>query len=413
MPVPVLYPKVSLEMQTGQIARWLVADGAVVTQGQVIFEIDNDKAAVEVEAPAAGILCHGVAEGQEVEVGAQVGVIAQTAEATVAHAPVQAMTAVTIVQPVAPVAERGSRGPNPTPLARRIARDKGLDLTGLIGTGPRGRVQKADVMAQASAPAIAQAARGQGLNAQWLRRAEGVPVVFLHGFSADLNNWRGLFAGTRPDFPVLALDLPGHGASPRPIPADADALCAIVEDTLAVQTPGPVILAGHSFGGAIAVRLAARGRIDLRALCLFAPAGLGPEIDEPFTRGILRAQSAASLRPWLERLVHDPAVITCAFVEAVAAQREDQGLTDAMQAFADRFFPDATQSLSARGDLARLGLPVKVIFGRQDRILPFATTRDLPAHVALHAVEACGHMPHLEHHALSLRLLTELWRGVR
>jgi pyruvate dehydrogenase E2 component (dihydrolipoamide acetyltransferase) len=82
-----------------------------------------------------------------------------------------------------------------------------------------------------------------------------------------------------------------------------------------------------------------------------------------------------------------------------------------MSAFADRFFPDGTQILSVRQDLAHLRIPMRVIFGRQDRILPFATTRDLPPAVALHGLNACGHLPHLEHPDLSLRLLSELWRS--
>ncbi len=421
MPIPVLYPKVSLEMQTGRIARWLVADGESVAAGQVIFEIDNDKAAVEVESPGAGILHHLAEEGAEVDVGAEVARITAAGEVAVAAPapvapPAEAATAPAALR--AATQSNRSRLPNPTPLARRIARETGVDLSGLPGTGPRGRVQKSDVLQQlaalAAAPSAADAPRagaGGALNAVWLRRGDGMPVVLLHGYSADLNNWRGLFAGARAGFPVLALDLPAHGASPRAVPADADGVCAQIEASLAVNVPGPVVLAGHSFGGAIAARLAARGNIDVRGLCLFAPAGLGPEIDEAFTRGILRAQSAASLRPWLERLVHDPATISDAYVKAVAAQRQDAALTAAMQAFADRFFPDGTQVVSVKVDLARLRIPTRVIFGRQDRILPFATTRDLPASVGLHAVEACGHLPHLEYPDLSLRLLTQLWRS--
>ena len=426
MPVPVLYPKVSLEMQSGRIARWLAGDGQTVTAGQVIFEIENDKAAVEVESPASGQLRHIVSEGAEVDVGAEVAQVLSAAEAGASARPSPVMAnpanipAPSAVQPTTqPHKQRGapsmasSRLPNPTPLARRIAKETGIDLSGMAGTGPRGRVQKTDVMAhlESIAAGATPVVSGEFLNAVWLRRGQGMPVVLLHGFSGELNSWRGLLAGARTEFPVLALDLPAHGASPRAVPADLDALCAAVEATLNQLVTGPVVLAGHSLGAAVAVRLAARARLDVRGLCLFAPAGLGPEIDEAFTHGIVRAQSAVSLRPWLERLVHDPAVITDAFVGTVAAQRQDTGLTSAMTGFASRFFPDGTQAHNILGDLAGLRQPVRVIFGKQDRILPFATTHDLPASVGLHAVDACGHMPQLEHPDLSLRLLSEVWRS--
>lgn len=418
MPTPVLYPKVSLEMQTGKISRWLVEDGATVSQGQVIFEIENDKAAVEVEAPASGILRLLAEEGAEVEVGTEVARIASPGEDEPAAQSPNAPTAVASASETvlaAPAPQR-SRLPNPTPLARRIAREKGIDLTGMAGTGPRGRIQKSDVLGQLAALAAqprepVPASPGQMLNSAWLRRGEGYPVVLLHGFGADLNNWRGLLAGARVGFPMLALDLPAHGASPRVVPANIDAVCAQIEATLAKQIGGPVVLAGHSFGGAVAARLAARGAVDARGLCLFAPAGLGPQIDQAFIRGFVRARSEVSLRPWLEHLVHDPATISTAFVKAVAAQRQDQDLTAAMTDFADHFFPDGTQVVSVKSDLARLRIPVRVIFGKQDRVLPFATTRDLPPGVGLHALANCGHLPHLEQPELSLRLLTELWRS--
>lgn len=150
MPTPVLYPKVSLELQTGRIARWLVEDGATVTAGQVIFEIDNDKAAVEVEAPAPGRLHHLAPEGAEVDVGAEVARI--TADDDVAVTPPQAAPKPAPAQAPEPALQAGAargplsaappraedaRLPNPTPLARRIARETGLDLAGLSGTGPR------------------------------------------------------------------------------------------------------------------------------------------------------------------------------------------------------------------------------------------------------------------------------------
>jgi pyruvate dehydrogenase E2 component (dihydrolipoamide acetyltransferase) len=430
MPTHVIYPKVSLETSAGKVSRWLVAEGEPVQAGQILFEIENDKAAVEVEAPADGVIRHLVAEDSEVDVGAQVALIYAAGEvvADSAAKPHVAAVAEASVASVAPDLRADKQadapnGPRPTPLARRIARDENISIAGLSGTGPRGRVQKKDVLAHLAAlahhperPAAAaghratvQDQRGAGgLHHVWLRRGTGVPLVMLHGFSGDLNNWRGLFAGARFDAPVLALDLPGHGQSLLQIPADMDALAECVEQSIAGLIQGPLVLVGHSFGGAVAARIAARGGLDLRGLCLIAPAGLGPEINGNFTDGILRAREAGSLRPWLNELVHDSAVISDVFLGAVVEQRGNQALTDAMRAFANRFLPDGTQSHSILPDLARLTLPVRVIFGRNDRILPFTRTADLPGHVALHALAGCGHMPHLEHPSLALRLLSEM-----
>lgn len=414
MPVNVLFPKVSLEAASGRIARWCVVDGDAVTAGQVLFEIDNDKAAVEVESPGTGVIRNLTVAETEVDVGSEVARIYASGEA-VASAPAKTVESViaaapTISAPSVP-APISRKGPNPTPLARRIARERGLSLEGLSGSGPGGRIQRKDVLAHLAAPAVQDRATERPLHAVWLRRGAGVPVVMLHGFSADHNNWRGLFAGGRSDWPALAIDLPGHGQSPRAIPDHLDEIAEMVEATLAAEQIGPAVLAGHSFGGALAVRLAHRARLDIRGLCLFAPGGLGPEINGPFIDGILRAKAPESLRPWLELLVHDPAAISETFLRAVMQQRGDDGLMDAMRAFAGRFFPDGTQSISVRAELAKLPHLVRVVFGRQDRILPFAATTGLPGNVALHALDACGHMPHIEHPELALRILSEVWRA--
>ncbi|MRX51808.1 acetoin dehydrogenase dihydrolipoyllysine-residue acetyltransferase subunit [Paracoccus sp. S-4012] len=429
MPVPVLFPKVSLEETTGRVSRWLVPAGEAVTAGQVLFEIENDKAAVEVESPAAGILRDLVAEGDTVDVGAPVANIYQEGEAA-GEAP-QPAPAAGPSGAQAPEAAREEehapprgrlKGPNPTPLARRIARENGISLAGMQGSGPNGRVQKKDVLESltsqpseapsapvAHRPAVSSA--GGPLHSVWLRKGEGTPVVLLHGYSADLNNWRGLFAGASTPWPVLALDLPAHGGSPRAVPEDLDALAGEVEASLEALGVTSCHLVGHSFGAATAVRLASRAQIDIRALGLISPAGLGPEINHAFTAGILRASSAASLRPWLELLVEDPRVISEAFLRAVEASRTDEALTAAMGAFAARFFADGTQTFSIREELARLRMPARVIFGRQDRILPFASSRGLPGNVGLHAFDGCGHMPHLEHPGPVLALLSELIRS--
>lgn len=427
MPTHVVYPKVSLEMSSGRIARWLVAEGETVRQGQILFEIDNDKAAVEVESPAAGVIRALVDSEIEVEVGGNVAHIYAEGEtdsdAKASVAKPEVTSAVTQSAVLLPEAKRN--GPNPTPLARRIARENGISLEGVRGTGPGGRIQKTDVVAQidgaahARQPAVIESAAipvrqrepHAPLNSIWLRKGDGLPVVLLHGFSADLNNWRGMLAGARADWPALAIDLPAHGRSPRAVPEDLDRMAERVEATLATEQVGPLVLAGHSFGGALAARLASRGQLDIRGLCLISPAGLGPQINAAFIDGVLRARQQESLRPWLDLLAHDSAVISPAFLQAVQLQRDDEGLTEAMRSFAERFFPDGTQAISIRSDLARLPYPVRVVAGRQDRILPFGATAGLPGNVGLHELDNCGHMPHLEYPELVMKILGEVRRS--
>lgn len=434
MPTSVIYPKVNLELASGTIANWLVSEGEQVSAGQLLFEIENDKATVEVEAAADGTIHDLTPEGQEVDVGAPVARIFAPDEAYDA-APKARETAVEavgaeIAQVSAPLASAvstptGTRHPNPTPLARRIAQSEGLSLEGLAGTGPRGRVQKKDVVAALAARALAEqvtAARAEPvqtrgaaaakLNTRWLRKGQGHPVVLLHGFSADLNGWRAFLSGTRQSAPVLAIDLPNHGKSARLDVLSLDVMADLIEQTLEAEGVETCVLAGHSLGAALATHVAARHQIDVRGLCLFAPAGLCPEIDSAFVQGVLRAQSAQSLRPWLERLVFDPAHISDAFVETVAKQREDQDLTAAMQRVADAVFADGTQCFTIRDQLNALRVPVRVVFGRQDAVIPFRATQALPAQAGLHAVDQCGHMPQLEHPELSARILDELYRSI-
>jgi pyruvate dehydrogenase E2 component (dihydrolipoamide acetyltransferase) len=176
MAIEILMPALSPTMEEGTLAKWLVKEGDVVKSGQVMAEIETDKATMEFEAVDEGIVGKIlVAEGTAgVKVNTPIAVLVEEGESADA-APAPAKAAAPVAAAAAPVASVAA-APAPvakadgarvfaSPLARRIAHEKGLDLTKVTGSGPHGRIVRADVegakpaaAAPAAAPAPAKAA---------------------------------------------------------------------------------------------------------------------------------------------------------------------------------------------------------------------------------------------------------------
>ena len=164
-------PALSPTMEEGTLAKWLVKEGDKVKSGQILAEIETDKATMEFEAVDEGTVGKLlVAEGTAgVKVNTPIAVLVEDGEAVPAGKPAPAQAgassvpqaAVAVAAPVAakapaPVASTGARV-FASPLARRIAADKGLDLTKVAGSGPHGRIVKADVEGAKVAPVAAVA----------------------------------------------------------------------------------------------------------------------------------------------------------------------------------------------------------------------------------------------------------------
>lgn len=166
MATEVILPKVDMDMATGRISRWLVAEGTAVKQGDPLFEIETDKAAMEIEAPASGVLKNPAPQGSDIPVGHAVAwIVAEgerfTAASSATATPSRKVEAIEVPVPAAlPVAANlNGAGLRATPLARRMARQSGVNLALVTGTGPHGRILRADVedalAALATAPAVA------------------------------------------------------------------------------------------------------------------------------------------------------------------------------------------------------------------------------------------------------------------
>jgi pyruvate dehydrogenase E2 component (dihydrolipoamide acetyltransferase) len=158
-------------MEEGTVLQWLVAEGDRVEQGQPLVEIETDKATVTHEADAAGIvLALTVGEGATVPLGAPIAVIGEPGEELPAAEAPEAVAAATSAQGASlrPVPSRaipapGADRPKASPLARRLAAQLGVDLAGLAGSGPNGRVIRADV--ERAAGEVANGARTEAVSA--------------------------------------------------------------------------------------------------------------------------------------------------------------------------------------------------------------------------------------------------------
>ena len=171
MAVEVILPKVDMDMDTGSISKWHVKDGDTVKKGQAVFDIETDKSAMEIEAPADGVIkMAGVKENEAIAIGTVVAMIYGKGEEAKDFASATIPVQETVTPAKAGVslpADSGlRRNDEPsdgkiraTPLARRLARQNGVALTSVNGSGPRGRITAEDVQkAKTAKPAAAAVA---------------------------------------------------------------------------------------------------------------------------------------------------------------------------------------------------------------------------------------------------------------
>jgi pyruvate dehydrogenase E2 component (dihydrolipoamide acetyltransferase) len=176
MPVQILMPALSPTMEKGKLAKWLKKEGDKVKSGDVLAEIETDKATMEVEAIDEGTLAKIlVAEGtDDVLVNAPIAIILADGEklgdVSTAAAPAPKAAAAPAAVAAAPVVAAATPAAAPsggrvfaTPLARRIAKQKGVDISAVQGSGPHGRIILKDV--ENARPGVAPAAKAAGMPA--------------------------------------------------------------------------------------------------------------------------------------------------------------------------------------------------------------------------------------------------------
>ena len=415
-PFEVILPKVDMDMTHGTLAVWHVAEGELVKQGAPLFDIETDKAAMEVEAPATGRLHHISAKpGDKIPVGTIVawiypeGIAVGLPPAAVKAAPktLPYVKAVVPVQASDSAETPATLAKRATPAARKAVRDSGLTLSVVAGTGPLGRVQYGDVtglLAQRSAHVAPETTAAPG----WIResgplnvsrrKGHGKPVVLLHGFTSDSQSWAPLEKALGPTRPLVRIDLPGHGKSPKRHVRSFQDLSRMIVEAFdeATRDVEDVHIVGHSLGAALALALAdLRGR-RIASLTLIAPAGLGPEIDAAALNGIVRASRVESLAPWLRKLTATPEGISDDYARAAMRSREDASLRACQADMASALFPDGVQAFDLRAALQRIDLPTQILWGRSDHIFPSAHGILANGEFALHLLTGAGHIPQIE-----------------
>ncbi len=420
----ILCPQVGQDLTEAKVVALHVKLGDTVKKGMIVAEVESEKATFEVEAFAAGIVVSLPYQvGDTATVLEPLVVLGSDADAKPAakqqmKAEAKKGNAAIQNEAVSSAPTRASSNGPPlnkqgrsSPLARRIAQTNGLVMDHIAATGPHGAVVLRDVEALVAKSGKSAIASATGLHVKSLKDGKGTPVVFIHGFGGEITAWRQIAMAIGLPNTLLAIDLPGHGASPD---AAAPGFQSIVDAVaLTLRSMGNEFhLVGHSLGAAVAIAISAQNSLTIKSLTLFSPAGMGTIVDGDFIEGFLAAKSEAALAAQMKRLVNDPANLPSSMVKATQAAREAGPVAQRQSKVAAGLFEGSTQLFSVRTELAKYNGPCRIILGQRDDIIsPKETDRKLPSGIAVHRLENTGHLPFLEEQNLSARLIAETVRS--
>jgi len=249
---------------------------------------------------------------------------------------------------------------------------------------------------------------------------EGEPLLLLHGLAGSTGNWVELLPDLVQRYRVIALDLPGHGGSgPLPRRPSTTDFAAVAAAVLEAEESGPAVVAGHSFGGLVALRLAHSRPELVRGLLLVSPAGIrtSHRIVQAIALTTTTARPGRWVAPlrhryagrdWYRRAVFRPWFVSDALSVTPSATH---GLLQAQREHTDT--KSAARAMIAddpRRDLHGISCPAVVLWGARDPQLPiedaFEYTRRLGAR--LRVVADCGHLVIVERPHAVLDALAEL-----
>jgi pyruvate dehydrogenase E2 component (dihydrolipoamide acetyltransferase) len=188
------------------------------------------------------------------------------------------------------------------------------------------------------------------------------------------------------------------------VPGLADALLAFL-DAVGI---GRAHLVGHSMGGAVSLQAALSRPGRAASLTLIAPGGFGEEADTGFIDRLLDAREPDALAAALRPLYADPRLVTAALAELVLAALSGPGVRKTLRRLADQCFTPGRQRLVLRDRLAELAIPVQLLWGTDDAIVPAHQSRGLPPAVAVHLFPGQGHMLPIEAPAEVNRLVAAI-----
>ena len=362
---PVTMPKWGLSMKEGALVQWMRTEGSEVSPGDEVAEVETEKILAAVEVRDGGVLRRQVAKpGEVLPVGALLAVVADEA----------------------------------TPEG---------EIESYITDFQANFVPEAeDEESEDQGPETVEV---EGRRLRFLKRgSSGDPLVLIHGFGGGLNNWLFNLDSLAGDHLVYALDLPGHGASSKDVgDGSLEGLAQVVKGFIETVELGPSHLVGHSMGGAVALILALNHPELVSSVSLIGSAALGTDINGAYIDGFIESRRRKDTRVEVEKLFHDPSLVTRQMVNDVLMFKRIDGAQEALRTLADRLREGDVQRTVLADRLGQLSMPVLVVWGQQDQIVPASHAEDLPQGVRTEIIEGAGHMVQMESAARVNQLILE------